>query len=422
MAPEVWTLLLALLLPALGHAQSGGGETDGDPDAEPDVPDKPDVPCFSEISLKVNYLTCSLPDDPIGTQISLRSEEGNPMCWNSTLNGSYFTAVIDNILAKHILTIQGKERIDINMIDIVKLPPPQNITATYLKNSGDVKISCNGYRHDFVKHFNFLVQIWNATSRKNYTYSYEDFIIEREQLGDVKTGSQFSVRALVKPGGNYFSGPWSDWSHTENFTVDRAFIVALLVDGKDGALLYSIIFSTIAILLLGICLITRFRRKELKAYILPNVPHPKTTLVHMQKFNKGLLLNFNPEIFSDLHINQLDEAGEDKPLAESTDGRGADNQSRCPSQLSQVLLWQVPPGDGSSDGSQCTLRGEDGPLEDRRDWADVSSAGLRFLGEAAPTVDSGHSSGDPSLTSTCVPQRECKDEAYVTMSCLFKTQ
>lgn len=25
---------------------------------------------------------------------------------------------------------------------------------------------------------------------------------------------------------------------------------------------------------------------RLKAFILPNVPHPKTTLVHMQKFNK----------------------------------------------------------------------------------------------------------------------------------------
>lgn len=104
----------------------------------------------------------------------------------------------------------------------------------------------------------------------------------------------------------------------------------------------------------------------------------------------------------------------------------AGTRSRCPSQLSQVLLWQVPPGDGSdgrdsAGGSQSTLEDEDGELEDHGDGLDT---GLRLLGGADPnTPDSGHSSGDLSLTSsTCAPQRECKDEAYVTMSSLFKTQ
>lgn len=121
--------------------------------------------------------------------------------------------------------------------------------------------------------------------------------------------------------------------------------------------------------------------------------------------------------------------GEGKPLApESTDGlETAGTRSRCPSQLSQVLLWRVPPGSGSDDsdsagGSQSTLEDEEGELEDRGDGLDASSTGLRLL--KGTDHDSGHSSsGEPSLTSpTCAPQRECKDEAYVTMSSLFKTQ
>lgn len=116
---------------------------------------------------------------------------------------------------------------------------------------------------------------------------------------------------------------------------------------------------------------------------------------------------------------------------ESTDGlEAAGTRSRCPSQFSQVLLWQVPPGNGNDDsdsagGSQSTLEDEDGELEDHGDGLDTSGTGLRLLGGADPTTsDSGHSSGDLSLTSsvTSTPQRECKDEAYVTMSSLFKTQ
>ncbi|XP_062410354.1 interleukin-7 receptor subunit alpha [Sardina pilchardus] len=409
MAREMWTLLLVLLLPALGHAQSGDGDSedgDADLDAEPE--------CFSEISLKVSNITCYFSDVIIGTKISLCSLTQDARCWNSTLKGSYFTAAIDMILAKHTLTVQEGKPIVLVVTDIVKLPPPQNITAIYDKNSGDVNISFSEYRHDYVKHFNFHVEISNETKVMNFTKQNDNLIIARDMLGDVKGGSKYWVRARVRPQTFYFNGPWSEWSPMQTFTVDKD-------DEPEEVLLYSIIIATIAILLLVICLITRFRRKELKAYILPNVPHPKTTLVHMQKFNKGLLLSFNPEIFSDLHINRLDEVGEDKAF---TDGRGVDARSRCPSQLSQVLLWQLPPGDSSSDGSQSTLQDEDGEPEDHGHGVDASSTGLRLLGEAAPAVDSGNSSdsGDPSLMSTCAPPRDCKDEAYVTMSCLFKTQ
>ncbi|XP_042565322.1 interleukin-7 receptor subunit alpha isoform X2 [Clupea harengus] len=341
---------------------------------------------------------------------------------NITWNGSRFTEKVYNILLIYQLIIHGNERPPMKMPQIVKLPAPQTVAATYLKSPGAVNISV-GYRHDYVKSFNFEVRILDTTTSQDWTYEsqYEPFMMEP----DVTPGSEYSVKVRVKPEPGYFNGRWSDWSHTINFMVDKD-----EAQSENKVLLYIIIIAIITIVLLVVCLATRFRRKELKAYILPNVPHPKTTLVNMQKFNKSLLLSFSPETFNDIHIKGLDEDGEDKPL--SPDGQErAGTRSHSPSQLSQVLLWQLPAGDGRPGGSQSTLQGKDRGSEDHGDTGDrgsedhgdtgvASGGGVRLLSEAYTTADSGDS--NPSSMSAHVPQRECKDEAYVTMSSLFKTQ
>ncbi|XP_063067329.1 interleukin-7 receptor subunit alpha [Engraulis encrasicolus] len=237
----------------------------------------------------------------------------------------------------------------------------------------------------------------------------------------------------------------------------------------------TIILCVICVVLLMVGLLTRLRGQKFKAYIMPNVPHPKTTLVHMQKFNKGLLLSFTPETFNDIHINRLDEGSSSSSSSSSSSGGIKDKASapapdsmldhrgqregRAPgsgsgprspsshSQLScQLLLWQPPLGLGTQDGSlgdseSTTLQDDeefwddepedhgdgddDGEEEDEDIMEDLSSAEERLLGgtdgDSGTAADSGDSQPS-SIGMRSAVQEGRKDEAYVTMSSLFKTQ
>ncbi|KAL2100114.1 hypothetical protein ACEWY4_004508 [Coilia grayii] len=390
------------------------------------VDKEPTMDCFSELIVQGSYLHCTFTKELIGTNISISSVDINPpLKW--TLNGSNFRLRLKTIINEISITIPGKGWMTKEMKHIVKLPAPRTVTATYLSASGNANITVQ-YHHDYVTLRHFEVYIWNATSNMIYDNFHGTFIIPRE---DLKAGSEYFVKVRVRPG-EFFNGRWSDWSTLRSFIVDKDPGNNDSDGTYDRVLMYIIVIViVISIVLLIACLLTRLRGQKLKAYIMPNVPHPKTTLVHMQKFNKGLLLSFTPETFNDIHINRLDEGGgKDKALApESTsdDQRAASPRSHCQSQLSQVPLWQPLLGTGGPLGeSQSTLQDEDDREEpeehgeeDMED--DVASAEVRLLGDGGgTTADSGD--GEPSSTSIRAVQEGRKDEAYVTMSSLFKTQ
>ncbi|KAL0162771.1 hypothetical protein M9458_042167, partial [Cirrhinus mrigala] len=105
-----------------------------------------------------------------------------------------------------------------------------------------------------------------------------------------------------------------------------------------------------------------------------------------------------PEIFSDVFIHRVDYVDEKPCAPESQD----DLDEHCYSQASSSRA-SVSEMDMKAD--ECLPR-------------EQSHLKIRLLDESDLSKDSENGSSQ-SITS---PQRECKDEAYVTMSSLFKTQ
>lgn len=138
-------------------------------------------------------------------------------------------------------------------------------------------------------------------------------------------------------------------------------------------------------------------RTHIKDYITPNIPHPKATLAQMHRAREGLPFTFSPEIFSDVFIHRVDYVDEKPSALEFEDGL----DECCYSQTSSL----------NTSLSEMDMNDEQLPRE-------KSHLKIRLLDES--DLSKGReNSGHQGETA---PQRECKDEAYVTMSSLFKTQ
>lgn len=112
---------------------------------------------------------------------------------------------------------------------------------------------------------------------------------------------------------------------------------------------------------------------------------------------QGLPITFSPEIFSDFFIHRVDYVDEKPSALEFEDGL----EECCYSQTSSL---------------NTSLSDMD--INDERPPREQSHLKIRLLDESDLSKGS-ENSGHQGETA---PQRECKDEAYVTMSSLFKTQ
>lgn len=113
---------------------------------------------------------------------------------------------------------------------------------------------------------------------------------------------------------------------------------------------------------------------------------------------QGLPFTFSPEIFSDVFIHRVDYVDEkpsDPELEDSLD-------ECCYSQTSS----------SNASVSEMDMNSEE------RLPKEQSHLKIRLLDES----DLSKGRENSSFQGVMAPQRECKDEAYVTMSSLFKTQ
>ncbi|XP_028829694.1 interleukin-7 receptor subunit alpha isoform X2 [Denticeps clupeoides] len=360
MLRDVWMSLF--LLTATAGAQSGDG------DAE--------IPwtCFSEVTFENTSLTCTV-DEEIAddiTNITLCLVSGGS-CKNGSLRNDDFTINDLRLLQEYNLTVQLKQGESWSQIidnrKIVNAPTPRIVNMTYYNDLGTAyfTVEC---KHDYLQSFKYEVELWTENIVKTWTLTSMPLTIVPERLTD---GSVYNVKVRVKPRG-YFAGSWSQWSPWANFTTKT---VSLSREEENaGFSLYPVVIIIVIILLLVAILVALFWKKELRGYILPKVPHPKATLVQMQKFNKGFSVSFNPEVYNDIHIHKLDNNEQRQHPCEPSSG----TMAHCLTQ----------PGQETS---------------------------TRLLSELEHTLP-----GDHNLTSLSLgtPQRDCVDEAYVRMSSLFK--
>uniref|UniRef100_A0A673FW91 Interleukin-7 receptor subunit alpha-like n=1 Tax=Sinocyclocheilus rhinocerous TaxID=307959 RepID=A0A673FW91_9TELE len=234
--------------------------------------------------------------------------------------------------------------------------------------------------HEYVKNPEFQLEIWRDEIPIRPIIKYRNYSISRDRLvGD----GVYYTRVRAKPW-DFFAGDWSEWSSNATFTITKKNFP------KVG---FIITFFVILVLIIGLG--TLRWRAHIKDYITPNIPHPKATLAQMQR---GLPFTFSPEIFSDVFIHRVDYVDEKPSSTELQDGLDECRYSQASSSRTSVSEMDMK-ADGCLPREQSHLK-------------------IRLLDESDLLKESEHGSSQ----SVTAAQRECKDEAYVTMSSLFKTQ
>ncbi|CAB1423352.1 unnamed protein product [Pleuronectes platessa] len=408
---SVWTWFLLLMVGV--QAQSGDTDTDGEPR----------ISCSSHITTEVNSLTCELlpghhddeddeDDEDEGdgiknmTLCSPDVSEGRRGVWCETGHGNTLSFREAPVVDFN-LTVQLKRggeiwtRVDLKKI--VKPRPPQlwNVTFNRESNKAVVHIQSPYHKDYLTGNQMFQLHIW-ATDRPNMIQNISSESSMKIDMEHLRKNTKYHVKVRsipVKP----LEGSWSEWSDTFSF-----YTPAGAQEPDDRQQMYKVMLGLIVLVVVSVTVVFLWKKKIL-TIMWPIIPHPKETLVQIGKPNKGLLLNFNPEVFSALRVSSMSQCC-DEPESSPSPAEGA--QSDHPS---------------STQSSDC------------RSTTSVSTEELELsalLSGSSSAADASLHSASPSpvhhlllegRTERCSGANESEasaagqqEEAYVTMSSFYQ--
>ncbi|KAG8010401.1 Interleukin-7 receptor subunit alpha [Nibea albiflora] len=390
-----WTFVL-LLLPAVSRAQSG----DGDVDTEPRIS------CTSDIMTYRSSLTCKL----VGGRTDNEDDEDQAdgiekmtVCYNDMKGQKVKTKCVkdfgDTVSSSDLnpvmnlnVTVYFKSGGNVmTMIDlkkIIKPRSPQVWNVTFDESNQAVIHIQIPYHKEFLKDTNQLFQlfIWSAGSSTVQNISQLFLKIDMDHF---KKNSEYHVKVRAIPQ-RHLEGTWSD--RRDNYTLIVCLILLLVMPT-------TVVF---------------FWKNKIFTYMWPSIPHPKHTLVQICKPNKGLLLNFKPEVFSALRVYPMQKA-EEQPCEEAEPSITAAAEG---SQSNHASSTQ------SSDCSRSTTSVSTEELELSALLSRSSSDGEDSLQSTSPSPidvlqlgERPHTPGGNEAEGFGVNQQE---EAYVTMSSFYQ--
>uniref|UniRef100_A0A8B9JQB0 Uncharacterized protein n=1 Tax=Astyanax mexicanus TaxID=7994 RepID=A0A8B9JQB0_ASTMX len=163
---------------------------------------------------------------------------------------------------------------------------------------------------------------------------------------------------------------------------------------EDPPYIMYIILCTSMVVVIGITLVILRWKKKIKAYISPNIPNPKATLAHIHREKERPPVSFSPEIFNDISINRVDYA-EEKQLDPDLEEEAQDDTA-----------------------GSCQSEEEEGDEEDSSTRVEEEMSHLKIKLLDQPEQEDNQ----VGRTSVAGVRRDCRDESYVTMSSLYRTE
>ncbi|MCI4386617.1 hypothetical protein PGIGA_G00064560 [Pangasianodon gigas] len=389
MATLFWTLLT--LYPFVAYSQSG------------DDGESIDTDCWSLMTLKQTSLICVLNeyDLDICEQFATLCRDGPQDevsdCSNATMESNSFTFWNLSPVSEYKLQIHLKggrrQTQKCELVKMVKITTPEIENATYKLDEAVIHIR---YMHDYVKTPDFQVEFWGDHSKvkEKVIVKYQQMRIGGDKLRDSEI---YNVHVRAKPV-EFFDGSWTEWSTVKSFKVNHT-----TVKGSDAPVLYILLcISPIVLVAIGF-LILRWK-KEIQTCLFPDVPDPKATLAQIHRQKEHLPVSFSPEIFKDINIYPVVFSEEKQFTPDFGDDQSNTTES-CDDEVEALKCSRPTP--------VCEKQEEDDQS------LDSETMKIKLLDECASAEDVRD---NPGCQSVVALQRHSKDETYVTMSSLYKTQ
>uniref|UniRef100_A0A3P8UBF1 Fibronectin type-III domain-containing protein n=1 Tax=Amphiprion percula TaxID=161767 RepID=A0A3P8UBF1_AMPPE len=209
----------------------------------------------------------------------------------------------------------------VHLMEIVKPRSPQvwNVTFDQDLNQAVIHFQTPDNK-DYLRVDNqvFQLHICTAGSTTIQNVSSKDFLLI--DMDHLKRHTEYHVKVRAIP--QRFKGSWSEWSETFSFFTPAGKnqesillphisktprqLSSVPPEKKLPDQTYILIVCLVSVLVMTSSGIICWKNK-IFAYMWPSIPHPKQTLVQICKPNKGLLLNFKPEVFSALKVYPLEK-------------------------------------------------------------------------------------------------------------------
>lgn len=406
-------VLLLLLLLAGTQAQSGDGDTDMEPR----------ISCTSHILTAGSSLSCKLVEGSDGEDDEDAEADGiekmtvcytdyseNKMKCLEALGDAVSSRDLSPVLHFNVtvhLKRGGSVTTTVDLKKIVKPRSPQvkNVTFDHESNQTVIRIQ-TPYHKEYLRLDNQLFQllIWSTGSPITQNFSSDTLRIDMTHL-QKHTNYHVKVRAIPVKG---LQGTWSEWSEMFNFLTPAEKKAQKQTDKRQET--YKLIVCLIILVVVPSSVVV-FWKNKIFTYMWPNIPHPKHALVQICKPNKGLLLNFKPEVFSALKVEKTEEeerpCEETEPSIAAAAADGAQSTPRCSTQSSDCSRSTTSVSTEELEVSALLSRSS----SDREDSLQSTSPSLvdvLRLGERPHTPQPERSSGGNEA------------EAYVTMSSFYQ--
>nr|WKN12638.1 IL7r [Chaunax abei] len=409
---------IVVLLPAVTRPQSGGGDVE------------PRITCTSDIMTDRSSLTCKLVG---GENEDDEDEEADGIekmtaCYadfstatvrttcvtgsGDTINSRDLSLVVDLNMTVHFKR-GGQITTMIDLKKIVKPRSPQVWNVTFNQESNQVLIRVRTpYHREYLKVENQLFQllIWSSDSTTIQNMTSSEHIVMKIDMERFQKNTKYQVKVRAIPL-KHLQGTWSEWSDTFSFFTPAEEKVQ---EQRDDRWEMSTLTACLVFLVVVTSSVVFIWKNKIFSYMWPNIPHPKHTLVQICKSNKGLLLNFKPEVFSALKVYPLEKTEEQpcedtEPSITGSSAEGTQSSPPCSTQ--------------SFDGSTSTTSVSTEELElsallsrSSSDGEDTGPSPIDIL-QRPPTPQAERSSGGHEAEVIGGSQQE---EAYVTMSSLYQ--
>ncbi|XP_076613935.1 interleukin-7 receptor subunit alpha isoform X1 [Chaetodon auriga] len=422
-----WISALLTLLAAVTCAQSGDG----------DAVVEARISCTSHIMTDGCSLTCKLvgggtdneddeDDEADGVEkmtvcytdwsvMRIKCEED----FSDTVSSKDLKPVVNVNVTVHLKT-GATITTTVDLKKIVKPRSPQVWNVTFNQESNQAVIYIRTpYQNEYLKVDNQLFQllIWTTGSKpQSHNISSLDMKIDMQHL---RKNSEYHVKARAIPQ-TFLQGTWSEWSETVSFFTPTE--ETDQTQTEDSRETHTLIVCLVLLVVVPSS-VAFFWKNKIFTYIWPSIPHPKHTLVQICKPNKGLLLNFKPEVVSVLKVYPMEKTEEQlcgvaEPLstAAAAAAEGAQSNHPCSTHSSDSSRSATSASTEELELSALLSRSSS-DREEVLQSTSPSPTDILQLGERPHTPQPERSNGGNEVEVFGVGQQE---EAYVTMSSFYQ--
>ncbi|KAL7376413.1 hypothetical protein ABVT39_007741 [Epinephelus coioides] len=284
------------------------------------------------------------------------------------------------------------------MVDLKKIVKPRSpqvkkVTFDHESNQAVIRIQ-TPYHKDYLKLDNLLFQLLIQSPGRTILQNFSSDTLKID-MQHLRKHTEYHVKVRALPV-NGWQGTWSEWSETYSFFTPA---------GEEKQT-YTLLLCFVVLLVVPLSVIF-FWKNKIFTYMWPSIPHPKHTLVQICKPNKGLLLNFKPEVFSALKVEKMEK----QPCEETLNAAAAADGAHS----------EFPGSSHSSDSSRSTTSVSTEELELSALLSRSSSDGEDALQSTSPSPVQVQ----PPEERAHTPQPERSGggneaEAYVTMSSFYQ--